>query len=194
VYHLYPPPYTCVRTAAHGLCMGGGSPGLTVCVSQRVQVQVTPGSWATAPQRDWEAINDAYGRQLTTSQCYRGADGVLTPTRNKPSFTPRRAAEGGAGRECVPHDYGAVRMPGDRAGARSKRHLLQTLIPQPSAVGASSITSSDRSPSRDRSRFPFPVPCHLILSNKFGISESEVLRCLYAVCSPVGLAVASECT
>ena len=30
---------------------------------------------------------------------------------------------------------------------------------------------------------------HAILSNKFGISESEVLRCLYAVCSPVGLAV-----
>jgi hypothetical protein len=34
---------------------------------------------------------------------------ALTPTRNKPSFTPRRSGER-AGRGCVSHDYGAVRM------------------------------------------------------------------------------------
>jgi hypothetical protein len=110
-----------------------------------------------------------YGSQRPS--CYRQEWATqtvhaLTPTRNKPSFTPD-AAEGGTRVRpiLVPVSPWSRRMcvPWNRAGARSKRHLLQTLIPQPSAVGATSITSSDRSrdrsASRDRSRSPRPVQC-----------------------------------
>jgi hypothetical protein len=62
-----------------------------------------------------------------------------TPTRYKPSFTPD-AAEGGTRVRpiLVPVSPWSRRLcvPWNRAGARSKRHLLQTLIPQPSAVAS----------------------------------------------------------
>jgi hypothetical protein len=38
-----------------------------------------------------------------------GADGVLTPTRNKLS-SPVSRPDAAEGRECVPHDCGAVSM------------------------------------------------------------------------------------
>ena len=63
-------------------------------------------------------------------------------------------------------------VPWNRAGARSKRHLLQTLIPQPSAVGATSIilphltghvTGHVRRVGRDR--FHALVETHLSISS-----------------------------
>ena len=80
-----------------------------------------------------------YGSQRPS--CYREgrADGA-PPTRNKPSFT-LDAAEGGARVRpiLVPVSPWSRRMSvlWNRAGARPKRHLIilmQTLIPQPSAV------------------------------------------------------------
>jgi hypothetical protein len=67
---------------------------------------MVPGSWATAPTR----CIMPYGRHCPSCNRVGGADGVLTLTRNSSPtqfHTPTQRREG---RECVPHDCGAVRM------------------------------------------------------------------------------------
>ena len=87
--------YTLERTATRSL-WSGEEPELTVCVFQRVQVTFSyrPGAaWTTAPTRD----GIQYGRQCPSCNRVGGADGVLTPTRNRLSDPVSRpdAAEGG---------------------------------------------------------------------------------------------------
>jgi hypothetical protein len=97
--------YTCVRTAATGLCVAGvqdiDSLRLSTCGGN---ILMGTGSCATAPTRC-----------ITP---YGGNDGAVTAWtgqtvhRREPATSPvsltRRS--GGEGRECVPHDCGAVHM------------------------------------------------------------------------------------
>jgi hypothetical protein len=82
-----------------------------------------PGSCATAPTR----CSTPYGLRRQCLSCNRvdGADGALTPTRNKPSFTPRRS---GGRDESASHmttelcACARARGPSRRAGGRTERH------------------------------------------------------------------------
>jgi hypothetical protein len=101
----------------------------------------------STPARSRHAVWEATSQVLP---CGRGgADGALTPTRNRPSCTPTQRRQG---RECVPCDYGAVRTCACQGPSRKthREALLQTALNL--TVGANSTTSSDR--SIDRSRFP----------------------------------------
>jgi hypothetical protein len=98
---------TCVRTASH--LWSDGSPGLTVRVFQRAgDILMVPGA-GLQPQPD---VSCRMGRRHCPS-CDRvdGADGVLTQQAATGSPIQFRApTQRVEGRECVPHDCGAVRM------------------------------------------------------------------------------------
>jgi hypothetical protein len=105
---------------------GSGTDSLRL--AQRVQVtsSIPPGSWATATQLTRRVM--PYGRQRP--RCYReGARaGVLT---QQAQFHARSSG----GRDecashtgpCIPVEPAHVRAPWNGAGARTERHLLQTL-------------------------------------------------------------------
>jgi hypothetical protein len=120
---------TCVRTASH--LWSDGSPGLTVRVFQRAgDILMVPGA-GLQPQPD---VSCRMGRRHCPS-CDRvdGADGVLTQQAATGSPIQFRApTQRVEGRECVPHDCGAVRMyvcvPGIRAGGAYRETLWQTRL------------------------------------------------------------------
>ena len=69
---------------------------------------MAPGSWTTAPTR----FSIPYVRRLNDRPvtAWGGADGVQTPTRNSSPAQFHAPTQRREGRECVPHDCGAVRM------------------------------------------------------------------------------------
>jgi hypothetical protein len=111
---------------------------------------MAPRSWTSASQRDTSCRMG--GNALAVIAIVGGADGACTDANPQQAQFHARSSGGRDESASYAGPCGAgvhVRVPWKRAGARLKRHLLQTLNPQPSAVGAYSITSSDR--SRDRS-------------------------------------------
>jgi hypothetical protein len=78
-----------------------------------------------------EASRATAASDVSSSSCYRvgGTDGALTPTRYRPSFTPRRS---GAREESAPQTLlwscAHVRVPWIRAGGR-QRDVAVTLNP-----------------------------------------------------------------
>ena len=110
------------RTCIDPECIVHGV-GVVVNISQGPGAAVQA---CTAPTRSmYHAAREAMTELLQVG----GTEGVLTRTRNMPRFTPRRSGSR-AVRECVSHDYGAVRMcacQGTEQGTY-REALLQTLL------------------------------------------------------------------
>jgi hypothetical protein len=118
---------------------------------------MAPGSWATAPTR----CIMPYGRHCPSCNRVGGAHGVLTlpATGSFNQFhTPTQRREG---RECVPHDCGAVRMCAcmDMSRERTQRRYNQLQASAPTLRLA-----GDRGSHRSQSVTPASVRSSVRLS------------------------------
>jgi hypothetical protein len=101
--YLYPPPYTCVRVAAHGLWWRESRTS-SLCLSNAL---VAPGrSCATAPTRC--ASRDT--EEMTELQPRGRGRGCTDANPQQAQFHSLDAAR--EGRECVQHDDGSARCQG----------------------------------------------------------------------------------